>query len=191
MKGTSFRIPAAVAACLLLFACALSPQVVTLGPKVDPERVPPAPAPDSVALTVTDVRKSQVVGYRGGVYETASISTAPGSTDAIRSVLERALAARGYRVAQPGEAADIDLRVELAELGYSTRKEGVKRVVQTSATVRAVSTRGDTTRRGEYRDTRTTEVLKYPDEQGNAELLNAVLSAALERLVADPQLLYF
>jgi uncharacterized lipoprotein len=191
MKGNSLRIRAAAAAALLLCACALSPQVVSLKPDVNPARVPPAPNPDSVALTVTDARKSQTVGYRGGVYDTASITTAPGTEDAIRAVLERALAERGYRIAQPGDEADIELRVELAELNYATRPEGVKRVVETAATVRAVSTRGDTTRRGEYRDSRTTEVLKPPDEAGNAELLNTVLSAALERLVADPQLLYF
>ena len=181
-----------VLATLLLGACALSPQVVNLHPDVHPSQVPPAPAPDKVALEVVDARQSQLVGHRGGVYETAAISTAPGAAEAIRAALARALTDRGYGVLRPGEGnADIHLKVELAGLGYATRTEGVKRVVETSATVRAVSTKGETTRTGEYRDSRTTEVLKPPDEAGNEELLNDVLSAALQRLVADPELLYF
>ena len=171
---------------LFLSACALSPQVVQVRPRLDP--VQAAAAPAAVALEVVDARVEPIVGYRGGVYATASITTGAGMEDAVRGALAGALPSRGVQVVDAGQAADIKLRVEIAELSYAARQDNVKRIVETAATVRATSTGPTLTRTGEYRDKRTKEVLKPPSEADNAELINAVLSAALQRLVADPDL---
>jgi uncharacterized lipoprotein len=182
---------AAPAAALILCACALSPQVVQIRPMLEPGRETALAAPATVALAVADVRRDAVVGHRGGVYATASISTAADTPESVRTALAAALGARGFRVMAPDEAAAIRLDVELVELGYVARQEKLKLVIETSATVRARSVSGDTTRSGEYRDRRTKETLKPPGEFENAELINAVLSGALQRLVADPELLSY
>jgi uncharacterized lipoprotein len=182
---------AAPAAALILCACALSPQVVQIRPVLEPGRETALSAPATVALAVADVRPNAVVGHRGGVYATASISTAADTPDTVRTALAAALGARGFRVMAPDETAAIRLDVELVELGYVARQEKLKLVIETSATVRARSVSGDTTRTGEYRDRRTKEALKPPGEFENAELINAVLSGALQRLVADPELLSY
>ena len=176
-------------ALLLLPACALSPQVVQINPLLEPVQLSSAPA--SVALEVADARGSTVVGYRGGVYATDSISTATDMPEAVRGALAAALAARGFRIADPGQPADIRLKVEIAELGYVARQDNVKRVIETSATVRATSESGTTTRTGEYSDRRSKDVLKPPGEAENAALINKVLSGALQQLVADPDLLKY
>jgi uncharacterized lipoprotein len=176
-------------AALYLGACALSPQVVQIQPQLEPVQSAAGMPPASVALEVADTRAEPVVGYRGGVYATAGISTAADMANTVRSALAGALSARGLRVVEPGQAGDIRLRVEIAELSYAARQENVKRVIETSATVRATSVGSTLTRTGEYRDRRTKEVLKPPSEAENAALVNAVLSAALQRLVADPDLL--
>ena len=59
------------------------------------------------------------------------------------------------------------------------------------SSLRTTGISGAITRTGEYRDRRTKEVLSPPGEQDNADLINAVLSGALQRLVADPELLKF
>jgi len=187
--GITLQRASSLTAALFLAACALSPQVVQIQPKLEP--VQTASAPASLALEVVDARAGTVVGYRGGVYATASISTAADMPETVRAALAAALAARGFRIADPGQEGDIRLRVEIAELAYAARQDNVKRVIETSATVRATSVSGTTTRTGEYRDRRTKEVLKPPGEQDNAELVNAVLSGALQRLIADPELLKY
>lgn len=181
--------PTVTVAALFLGACALSPQVVEINPTL--EAVQTTSAPASIALDVVDVRSSPVVGYRGGVYATASISTGENMPATVRTALVTALSARGFRIVEPGQAGDISLKVEIAELAYAARQDNVKRVIDTSAVVRASSVSGTTTRTGEYRDKRSKDVLKPPGEAENAALVNAVLSGALQRLVADPELLKY
>jgi len=176
-------------AVLLLSACALSPQVVEINPML--EAVQTTSAPASLALEVVDARANPVVGYRGGVYATASISTNENMPDTVRTSLVTALSTRGFRVTEPGQSGDISLKVEIAELSYAARQDNVKRVIDTSAVVRASSAGGTITRTGEYRDRRSKDVLKPPGEAENAALVNAVLTGALQQLVADPDLLKY
>lgn len=182
------------AAALLVFlsvlhGCALSPQVVRIRPVLDLSQLAPRPQAASLALTVSDARQSALVGYRGGVYATAAITTDADLMSAVHAELARAFSQRGFRVAGGGDAAEITLAVEIAELGYAVSEDRVTRTIETVATVRARSTTAEKTRTGEYQDRRTREVVKAPSAQDNEELINAVLAAALQRLVSDPDLL--
>ena len=186
---TSLVLSIALPVMVLLFsACALSPQTVRMQPALDVAQMPQRAQGATIALSVGDVRDSKVVGYRGGVYATASISADAGMETAVRSELARALGQLGYQVVERGAKAAIALEVEIAELGYSVTED---RVTRTVAAVRGRATSGAITRTGEYRDRRTKEMLKAPSEAENETLLNEVLSASLQRLVADPDLLKF
>lgn len=178
-------------AALVLGACALSPQVARIHPELAAPALPSGPSAKSIALQVSDTRGTALVGKRGGVYQTATITTDPGMPDAARKELARVLAARGFQVLAAGESADIRLTVEIAELGYEVKQQKVTRVIETTATVNAKSASGDTSRTGRYSDHRTKEVVKAPSAADNEELINAVLSASLQRLVADPDLLNY
>jgi hypothetical protein len=79
--------------------------------------------------------------------------------------------------------------VEIAALGYKSIQGQVTRTVEVTAVVRARSTVGGTTRSNEYRDARTQEFVKPPSEDQNSVFVNDVLSAALQRMVADADLL--
>lgn len=189
---TSFVLSIALPVMASLFsACALSPQVVRMQPALDVAQMPQRAQGTTIALSVSDVRDSKVVGYRGGVYATASISADAGMETAVRSELARTLGQLGYRVVERGADAVIALEVELAELGYSVTEDRVTRTIATVAGVRGRATSGAITRTGEYRDRRTKEMLKAPSEAENETLLNEVLSAALQRVVSDPDLLKF
>ena len=171
--------------------CALSPQTVKIQPVLDISQLSSRAQGASIALAVSDTRSDKVVGYRGGVYATASITTDANLSAAVRAELARALGKLGYRVVDDGAKADIALSVEIAGLGYKVTEDRVTRTIETTATVRGRSNAGSITRTGEYRDRRTKEVVKAPSEGDNEELLNQVLSASLQRLVSDPDLLKF
>lgn len=175
----------------LLSGCALSPQTVRIHPALDVSQLAPRAQVKSIALSVGDTRQNRIVGYRGGVYATASITADANLTGAVRAELSHALGKLGLQVVEDGANADISLGVEIAELGYAVTEDRVTRTIETVAMVRGKSTAGAVTRTGEYRDRRTKEVVKAPSDEDNEELLNDVLSASLQRLVSDPDLLQF
>ncbi len=187
MRRMHYRILSALAGALLLAGCALSPQVISVQPALDTAALPQDGAARTLALTVTDVRPNAIVGYRGGVYETATISMAEDMTARMHTELARALAVRGFSVV-PAGTSSVKLQVELAQLGYKVTQGQVTRTVEVTSIIRANSQSGEVTRTGEYRDTRTEEFVKPPSDSGNEALINAVLSAALQRLVADADL---
>jgi len=176
---------------LLLGGCALSPQVVSVQPVLDAAALPRDGAATALTLAVADVRTNAVVGYRGGVYDTATITLSEATTAHMQAALAKALAARGFSVVAAGTPAGIDLRVELGELGYKVTQGQVTRTVEVTSTIRARSQSGSITHTGEYRDTRTQEFVKPPADDENEALVNEVLSAALQRLVADAELFKF
>ncbi len=188
MRPMQYRTLYALAGALLLTGCALSPQVISVQPVLDTAALPRNGAATTLSLTVNDVRANTIVGYRGGVYDTATITLGDESTARIHSELAKALAARGFSVASAGTAAAVNLQVELAELGYQVIQGQVTRTVEVTATLRARSQAGEVTRTGEYRDTRTQEFVKPPSDGENSALINEVLSAAMQRLVAHGEL---
>jgi len=188
MNCMHHHILAVMTGLLLLSGCALSPQVVSVQPALDTAALPQDGAANTLAFTVKDVRTNAVVGYRGGVYDTATITLAEDATARIQAGLEQALAARGFSVVQSGTPASVTLLVELVELGYKVTQGQVTRVVEVTAAIRARSQSGAVTRTGEYRDTRTQESVKPPSDSQNEAQINEVLSAALQRLVADAEL---
>jgi uncharacterized lipoprotein len=174
---------------LAIGACALSPQAIRIRPSLDGGAFAGTQAPAAVALQVADARRDPVIGYRGGVYDTATITAEPALTSAVRTALAAALTRRGLTILDAGGRGDMTLNVEITELRYAIERDKLKYTIETVAAVRAVSSAGNITRTGEYRDRRTKEVLKAPGTEENEELINAVLAGALQRLVEDPELL--
>ena len=122
------------------------------------------------------------------MYDTATITMSGDTTARIQAGLEQALTARGLKVVPAGTPSPVTLLVELAELGYKVTQGQFTRVVEVTSTLRARSQLGEITHTGEYRDTRTEEFVQPPSDSQNEALINGVLSAALQRLVADADL---
>ena len=169
-------------------ACALSPQTV----HVDPQLAATAPAQTSagirISLSVADTRTTQIIGYRGGVYDTASLTAERGLEDNIRKAVTGAYQAAGFTVLDAGQAGDVRLRVELTELQYAVEGGNFVRGVSLAAAVRAVSESDARTLTANYRETLQKDLLKAPTAQDNERLINEVLAKALNRLVADQRL---
>ena len=188
MQRMHYMIVFSLIGALSIVGCALSPQVISVHPALDTAALPKDGASATLTLAVADTRANAIVGYRGGVYETATITMAEDMVARLQAELAKALAARGFRIVSAGTPANVSLTVEVAALGYDVTQGQVTRTVEVASTLRARSQGGETTRTGEYRDTRTREFVRPPADADNSTLINEVLSAALQRLVADADL---
>lgn len=169
-------------------ACALSPQIVRIEPALAGPEAGPAHVASRIALTVADARSASVIGYRGGVYATATITAASDLEANVRRALAGAYEGMGLQIVDDGQAADVRLRVELVELSYSVEGDNFVRGVSLAAAVRAISETAARTLTANYRETLQKDVLKAPSAAENERLINAVLDKALNRLVADRRL---
>lgn len=174
---------------LALGGCALSPQVVPAQPVIDHAALPKDGGNDTVALSVRDLRGNAVLGHRGGVYDTATVTMSADMPTQLRTQIAQALSARGFRVAGAGEPANLTLAVEVTGMTYVVTQGQLTRTVEVSTTIKARSGIGEITRTNEYRDARTKEFVKPPTEEQNESLVNESIAAALQRMLADPEFL--
>lgn len=175
-------------AALLCAACALSPQIVQLDPEIDLVAEAPRGNGRTIALRVIDARADNIVGSRGGVYDTAYIRTAPDLVDKVHAALRRGYETLGFRVVAADAPADIALRVELTDFSYEAGGAELVRGVKTGVSVRGTGTQGGRTVTGDYREGAGRDVLLAPSGDTNERRLNEDLSAVLRRLVADRRL---
>lgn len=170
-------------------ACTLSPQKVDIAPTLEtPSRA--LDAGRSVAIEVIDKRADPIIGTRGGVYaDTSTISSRGDPTAGIREALRIAL--RGYGIASVEDARDGAARVTVAleQLEYVATGKAFVSAVAVSATVSVVCRRDTRTYEARYRAKNSKRVAMAPNEEANEQLINAVLSEVLGRLVTDQKLL--
>jgi uncharacterized lipoprotein len=174
---------------LLLGGCALSPQEIGADPLLDLAALPKDGGDVTVALSVSDRRAQPVLGRRGGVYDTATVTMAPDLAERLRERIAQGLSMRGYKVAAPGAPGNLTLDVEVAAMTYTVTPGQLTRTVEVATTIKARSRAGDIVRTNEYRDARTKEFVKPPTETENAALVNESIAAALQRMLADPEFL--
>lgn len=179
---------AGLVACALA-ACARSPQTVMLSPTLTgpPGQVSP---PRSVELVVVDKRNSLVIGSRGGLYsETSTISTEEDIRPGIRDAVARALEKQGYRVLQPGEAADMQLTVDLQKLTYAIQgTDVVLTEIKVSAAVGATCRKGGDTLSSRYETNQTRKMATAPDAAENSKIINDVVGKSIDEMLADNKL---
>ncbi|HUH38235.1 MAG TPA: YajG family lipoprotein [Spongiibacteraceae bacterium] len=175
----------------LLGACALSPQQVVLQPTLtySGERVQSA---RPVIVSVVDGRDQAVLGTRGGVYgDTSVITLANDLSEALTRALNAGLAAQGYAVNTSNMDDAVRLKVTVEELRYTTPEKGVAAKATVKAGVKADAYFGDSHFEGRYGVSKEKSFVARPGMEDNAELINAAVTEALERMFADPKLRAF
>ncbi len=176
-------------AALSISGCALSPQTINIQPQVALDDAVARGDGRTLALTVTDERKTRVLGTRGGVYAaTSEISTAADIRPAIRDELARQLDKLGFRVVDSGADADAALKVIVDSIEYQASGAPVIKSVETAATIRVQARVDNREYTGRYRGTRTTDVFTAPDVEENEAMINAAVERVLERLLHDTEL---
>ncbi len=189
-RSTAGRFLLLLAVCGLTGACALSPQTVDIAPSIS---VHPEPIGRGrwVALSVADARAHPELGTRGGVYgDTATLTPSGDITAGVRKAVAEALVTEGFKIAD-APPADLNLRIEVNDLGYAGKGSPVVRKVETSAKVSVIASRDGRQYTSHAGVTQTKEVLEAPDVGENQALINATLSRALEKLLNDPGLADF
>ncbi len=186
-----FLLPLLLSLLLAIGGCALSPQTINLHPTVQaPARAIGQGQP--ISLTVTDARQQQAFGPRGGIYPSTSLIT-PGESVAtsIRRSLVPVLHDYGFTVAQPGAQSPLKMQVVVEEIRYTPLLNSVPNQVQTSAALRVVCSNAGKEYQSRYSAKSTQDVLAAPSAEHNEQILNALLSKVLERMMTDPALLDF
>ena len=169
-------------------SCALSPQTIQISPLIGAG--PTAPANNTqLAVEVRDSRQSEVIGYRGGVYDTASISTAGDIAASLQSEITRVYRDLGFQIAERGAASDARLVITVEQLNYTARQDKLLWTIEVSAIINAEAITGSRTTSNKIEDRLSKEFPKSPSVAQNANLINDVISRVLERIVQDPAML--
>ena len=181
------RAIAAGALALLLAACA-QPQAVTVTPEVRVSRSDLGGG-RGVQVSVADKRTSQALGDSLG-YEPGDFTVRGDLAAVVREALLAGMLNQGFK---PTEAASArELRVEILTLDYGVReRSGLSRYVEARSQLRAGCVRDarlqlERAHRGELREP---VFLTVQDERTNSQYVSAAVSAAINALLADRELI--
>lgn len=195
MKTRFHRLTVLTLFSLLLGACALSPQQITVAPELKPGDGSLGGG-RKVVVTVQDEREEPVIGRRGGVYaDSSEITVANNLTAAIAEAVRKKLRSMGFSPVEAygiGTAEGMELRLIVDTLKYTHPDEASMGYdVELLSELRAQVSRANETFEGRYRVKKSRHFFNSPSARHNEELVNEVLSETLERAFADPRLLAF
>lgn len=185
----AIRLATALMASVLLSACALSPQTVTLAPTISvaAENIGQG---RTVKVLATDTRSNDLVGTRGGIYEkTSVIRTGNDVADAIRIQALKGLQSQGF-VDGGNEAATI-VRIKLTEIAYSVPAGAVATSADMAVAVEITAERNGSKQTGTYRSEMNRRFPVTPTEAQNQAWLNELLAETLQRFFIDPKMRTF
>ena len=147
---------------------------------------------NSVALTVVDQRSRKVFGSLGGIYsDTATIGPSGDITEPVRKAVTEALSTQGFKVVAAGSPADLDMQIRIEDISYQASGDPMVRKIAIGARVGVDAKRGSQTYSASSQVKESREVLKAPNPAENEAYLNATVSHALEKLLADSDLIKF
>lgn len=171
-------------ATMMATACALSPQTIQISPDLIPDGIKPLTGL-TLALDVHDSRRKRVVGYRGGVYTTASITTGDDVAAAIRTEVSRVLSGLGGSIVPKGTPANASLDLDLQQLDYTARQDKILWKTSVSAVIIAKVSAGSKTDSNSFEDQISREFATVPTMFDNEKLINDVISKLLQRIIED------
>ncbi|MAM56958.1 MAG: hypothetical protein CMN25_06440 [Salinicola sp.] len=174
----------------LLTACAQSPQILSVSPKVSGD-FPHTGNGQSVALEVVDGRDSSVIGTRSGTASSTSTITveAHDVIPKIRAQAENALRSMGFNPTNQNDGGPA-LTLTLSELNYArgTAEQPLLGASQLQAVIQAEVDNGGNTYTGRYTAKRSQSYALKPDWDTNNRMVSELLSNALDRTFRDQQL---
>ncbi len=175
---------------LLLSGCAISPQAIPINPSVT---VPSQNIGQgrSVNLSVVDTRENKVLGSRGGVYaKTAVLTIDGGPEEPIKQEVAGALTAYGFTVLNAMNA-DMSLRIEVDTLDYEKTGKTFPMVIKNQILLKAICNKAGEEFTSRYSANRAKEYVTTPSAKQNEEMINELVSKALNAMLKDPRLIEF
>ena len=173
----------------LVTSCALTPQSVTLRPKVEVAATSLGQG-RTVGVTVVDERPRSIVGYRGVGTMGATITTAGDPPSAVQAALADGLRRHGFNPVMGQIPEGRELRAEIRGLDYTLSQAIFGSTLRTESTLKGICVIGSTRPyEGTYRGEHEESIHIVPSDSANEEYLNLVLSRAIQRLFQDTQLI--
>ena len=170
--------------------CALSPQSIDVQPVADVEAANIGQN-KPVLVYAVDSRDQLAFGTRGGVYkETSLVHPANDVKTAVEEAVRKGLQTQGFNAFNPGEDAT-RLEVRLEQLDYVPEEGSVVNSVTLTLTLEGVASRGEITHTGTYRSSVKHDLPLTPSAKRNGEMVNAILSGAITRMLNDPEMQAF
>ena len=168
-------------------ACALSPQSIKIIPLVEVQRGT-AGNNTWLAIEVKDNRQSNVIGFRGGIYDTATITTEEDIAPSLQNEITRVYRELGYQIADPGSATDARLAFGVQDITYTARQNNLLWNIEVAVTIRADIETGGRIASNTIEDRLSKEFPNPPTPAQNGNLVNDVINRVLKRLVEDETL---
>ena len=173
-----------IAVPLILPACALSPQTINIDPDINMVDIKPVNG-SRLVLDVRDSRSNKIVGYRGGIYDTAAITTQDDVSATIHAELARVLKGEGFTIVSKGMPADAILEIDLQKLNYTVKQQNIPWKVEVSAVINARAAAGTRTVSSNFEDSLNKDFPKSPSPSENGKLINGIISKLLQRIMED------
>lgn len=192
MKQTSIKFLLLSAFFAALTACGLSPQQVQPEPRLSGQLEQVANG-QTFSLRLDDLRESQVIGYRGGIYAETNALQVNGADvfPRLQAETEAGMRMRGFAPVPAGQGQS-SMRLSIAELHYEVNKDRtVASKVSLKAVLQVEVQKADQVYRGLYTANLDKGFVKPPTDKANQRLVSWVIGDALERVLHDDGLLQF
>jgi len=174
---------------LFVSACALSPQEIKVNPTLSDTVAVATPDSSPFNVKVIDQRETNVLGKRGGVYkETATVMSDEEMVSRLQQTLTERFTAAGYTI---DDLTGNQLYVMIDNLNYEAIGENRVSEVTVAAQITATAATGAGNFSKKYKASHKQQVIKAPDDDKNAELVNNVFGAVIQRVLSDEELLQY
>lgn len=173
----------------LLSACAMSPLTIAVNPVIDVDGLPIG-RQQTLAVSTVDQRPSPVLGNRGGVYNTAYVSTSANFTQSINQQLVNTFRRLDFN-AQPGSTGPVRVSFRITELRYITPPHQLGGPLEVRAKIAVQANKHNRHFNGDYSSSRTMTVAVAATPLQNQQIVNQTVSQALTNAMKDPKLQRF
>lgn len=169
---------------LVSSACTLSPQTISIRPELDASGQAKVNSA-KIWIEVKDLRKDNIVGFRGGVYDTDSISTNSQTIDSVYMEVKNAFSEMGFVVVDKDSAGTSRLTIEIEQLSYKATRKKIIWGTELFASIKATADTAQKINTVTLQDRRTKDYAKFPSIEQNEALINKLISSLLQRLIED------
>ncbi len=177
---------------LVVSSCAFSPQTISIKPDLKVATMPIGRG-RSVAVNTRDLRSDTTMGTRGGLYNSADLSTDARMTQSVTEEAVRVLQGWDF-AAVPASLANrstATFTVEIVDIDYQSPASSVAGNVVVKCRIAVKVLMGNASYDGEYASKRSEQVAVQATSGGNVRLVNDTVNQALEQVFRDPKLQRF
>lgn len=179
----------AVVAATLISGCAMSPMTIAVHPSIDVDSLPIG-RQQTLAISTIDQRSSNVLGNRGGVYNTAYIATASNFTQTVNEQLTHTFRRLDFNIQPVGNTAT-QVQFVITELKYQQPPHQLGGPLEITAKLTVNAYKNQQSFSGHYASSRAATVALAATQQQNQQLINQTVSQVLSNAVKDPKLQRF